>query len=158
MPEKHQIRIDSPPSDAVIGLLQEHYEDMFKHSPPESVHALDVASLNSNDVTFWSSWDGDNIVACAALKQLDVQSVELKSMKTASAYLRRGAAAELLEHLIAESKARGYSVIYLETGSADAFRPARKLYSSFSFEEVGPFADYNLDPHSVFMRLEIGEL
>jgi putative acetyltransferase len=155
MKSPFEIRLDSPVSARVVDLLQEHYQEMFKHSPAESVHALDISSLNTSDVTFWSAWDDANLAGCAALKQIDVACTELKSMKTASAYLRQGVAAHLLSHLISESSSRGYQTIYLETGSADVFTPARKLYTSFGFHEVGPFSDYELDPHSVFMSLNL---
>ena len=39
----------------------------------------------------------------------------------------------------------------LETGSAEFFAPARRLYEKFGFEYCEPFAGYRPDPLSVFL-------
>ncbi len=127
---------------------------MALHSPPESVHALDLEALRAPEVTFWSVWQGSELVGCGALEELDASHGELKSMRTASSHLRKGIAATLLTHILNVAKERAYRRLSLETGSADAFAPARALYSRFGFEPSGPFADYLDDPYSVFMTLE----
>jgi putative acetyltransferase len=124
---------------------------MHLHSPPESVHALDLEGLRAADVTFWSVWDGDALVGCGALKELAPDHGELKSMRTAASHLRRGVAAAVLEHIVGVARGRGYRRLSLETGSAEAFAPARALYARFGFQFCGPFGDYGDDPHSVFM-------
>src|SRR5580765_720196 len=129
---------------------------MALHSPPESVHALDLEALRSNDITFWTAWDGEGLLGCGALKELDPDHGEIKSMRTVAAHLRKGVARALLDHILGEAKRRGYSRVSLETGSAAAFAPAQKLYAGFGFTYCGPFADYVEDPYSVFMTRQIG--
>ncbi|WP_254512771.1 GNAT family N-acetyltransferase [Anatilimnocola floriformis] len=154
-----QIRVDDLTSPAVLQLLQEHLQSMHLHSPPESVHALDLAGLRSPAITVWTIWDGDESLAellgCGALQELDPQQGEIKSMRTAAAHMRKGVARRLLEHIIATARQRGYRQLSLETGSAAAFEPARRLYADFGFTECGPFGDYVIDPHSVFMTLAL---
>ncbi|MDP3936622.1 MAG: GNAT family N-acetyltransferase [Deltaproteobacteria bacterium] len=135
--------------------MQEHLESVALYSPPESIHALDLVALRSPDVTFWSVWQGADLVGCGALKELDASHGELKSMRTASSHLREGVAAALLEHMLEVARKRGYRRLSLETGSMEAFAPARALYARFGFELCGPFADYVEDPYSVFMTREL---
>ncbi|ABZ75622.1 GCN5-related N-acetyltransferase [Shewanella halifaxensis HAW-EB4] len=146
-----QIRVGQLRSEQVLMLLQEHHEDMALHSPPESVHALNVSGLEADDVTFWSLWCEDELAGCGALKRLDSTHGEIKSMRTSNNFLRQGVAQTLLAHIIAEARARGYQRLSLETGSMDAFIPARKLYEQFGFTECSPFGDYKQDPYSSFM-------
>jgi putative acetyltransferase len=146
-----EIRLDNLRSPEVIGLLNEHLHSMAQHSPPESVHALDLDGLRQPEVSFWSAWDGAELLGCGAIKQLDATHGEIKSMRTASAHLRKGVAAALLQHILVEAGKRRYRRLSLETGSAPAFAPARSLYARFGFVPCGPFADYVPDPHSVFM-------
>jgi putative acetyltransferase len=90
-------------------------------------------------------------VGCGAIKKLDDDHAEVKSMRVAADRKRSGIASAMLAHIVEEAKARGFSRLSLETGSSAHFEPARKLYEKFGFEYCGPFADYRLDPHSVFM-------
>ena len=150
-----EIRVDDLSGPQIRGLLQEHLRGMTQHSPPESIHALDLTGLRKPDVTVWSAWDGGEILGCGALKALDAAHGELKSMRTSTPHLRKGVARRLLEHIVAEARRRGYARLSLETGSAAAFEPARRLYASFGFRFCGPFADYVEDPYSVFMTREI---
>ncbi len=144
------IQIDNLESDDVIALLQEHHQDMLKHSPPESVHALDLSSLKEPNVTFWTARFNEKLAGCCALKNLDEGHAELKSMRTSQAFLRKGVAAQLLHHVIEFAKHCSYERISLETGTMDAFLPAQTLYKNFGFVECPPFADYQLDPYSIF--------
>lgn len=140
----------------VLRLLDDHLADMHATSPPESVHALDVSGLQHPDVTFWALADGDQLLGCVALKQLDARHGELKSMRTDAAARGRGLGRLLLQHVVAEARARGYSRLSLETGTEDFFRPARALYRSHGFVETGPFGTYTLDPNSVYLTLVLG--
>jgi putative acetyltransferase len=148
--------------ERVIRLLTDHLADMFATSPADSVHALDVSGLAAPGVTFWTvavadaDADGDELVGCVALKELDADHGELKSMRTDAAARGRGLGRLLLEHVLRESARRGYRRLSLETGSQEFFRPARTLYAAYGFRECGPFGDYALDPNSVFMTLELG--
>lgn len=139
----------------VIRLLEDHLADMYATSPAESVHALDVSGLSTPDVTFWTIAEGDRLVGCVALKQLDDAHGELKSMRTDAAVRGRGLGARLLEHVLAEARRRAYRRVSLETGSQEFFRPARTLYAKYGFRECDPFGDYRPDPNSVFMTLEL---
>lgn len=139
----------------VIALLGEHLRGMADHSPPESIHALDIEGLKAPDITFWTMRDGKELLGCIALKQLDAKHGEIKSMRTSSAHLRRGVAAALLEHLVAEARRRSYERLSLETGSGPGFEAAHALYRKFGFEYCGPFANYRDDPFSRFMTSEL---
>jgi putative acetyltransferase len=139
----------------VLALLNEHLSNMYELSPPESVHALDVAKLRAPGITFWTVWDGDELLGCGALKELSRAHGEVKSMRTPAARRRTGAGRAVLAHIIGVARQRGYQRLSLETGSQPAFQPAQKLYESFGFSHCGPFADYREDPHSVFMSLRL---
>jgi putative acetyltransferase len=149
------IKLDDLTGSEVADLLREHLQSMAMHSPPESIHALNLEGLKKPEITFWSVWERDELVGCGALKELDGQHGELKSMRTSSLHLRKGVAKRLLEHIIEEAKRRGYRRVSLETGSMDAFEPARRLYASFGFQYCKPFSDYIEDPNSVFMAKEL---
>lgn len=139
----------------VIDLLREHLQGVALHSPAESIHALGPEALRQPGISFWTAWQDGELMGCGALKQLDAQHAEIKSMRTASRHLRKGVAAALLGHLIEEARRRGYRRLSLETGSAAAFVPAHRLYARFGFTPCGPFADYLEDPYSVFMDREL---
>ena len=138
-----------------LALLDAHLADVARHSPPESVHALDVEALRAPDVTVWTAWEAGELLGCGALKEIDPHHGEIKSMRTAETHLRRGVGARILEHLIGEAKRRSYRRLSLETGSMEAFAPARRLYARFGFEPCPPFADYRPDPFSVYMTLRL---
>jgi putative acetyltransferase len=146
-----QIEIDDPSSPDVFALLEEHLRNMHELSPPESVHALDVSRLKSPDITFWTVRDAGALLGCGALKQLSPDHGEIKSMRTPSGLRRRGAGRAVLNHILSVAKQRGYTRLSLETGPAESFGPAHRLYESAGFQQCGPFGDYKLDPHSVFM-------
>lgn len=149
------IQIDPLQDQAVIELLSEHLADMRANSPPESVHALDLAALRSPDITFWSAREAGEILGCIALKQLDAHSGEIKSMRTRAQSRGRGIAAALLQTLLDEARRRGYRSLYLETGAQPFFAPAHGLYHKFGFVPCDPFADYLPDANSRFMRRQL---
>lgn len=151
-----EIRPDDLSGPEIAELLADHLREMHQHSPPESVHALDLDALKKPEITFWSIRSGDELVGCGALKELDEEHGEIKSMRTAPEFRGKGAGKFMLKHILAEAKKRGYTRLSLETGSMAAFEPARWLYESHGFTYCGPFADYVLDPHSMFMTVELG--
>src|SRR5439155_18487963 len=104
----------------IAELLKEHLVSMFVHSPPESVHALPIEGLRSPDITFWSVWENGELLGCGALKELDSQHGETKSMRTASAHLRKGVARAVVRQIIAEAKRRGCRRLSLVTGAMSA--------------------------------------
>ncbi|HJQ04717.1 MAG TPA: GNAT family N-acetyltransferase [Nocardioides sp.] len=146
-----QIGTDDPHRADVLALLEEHLEDMYATSPPESVHALEPGELAGPGMRFWTARRDGVLLGCVALKSHDADHVELKSMRTASVARRQGVAAALLEHVLAEARALGASRISLETGVEDYFSPARALYGAHGFVPCAPFADYVSDPNSVFL-------
>jgi putative acetyltransferase len=145
------IRVDDLTGPEIRALLEEHLRNMYDLSPPESVHALDLAALRRPEITFWTAWSDRALVGCGALKELDPAHGEVKSMRTASAHRREGVGRAMLEHIIAEACARNYVRLSLETGSMAVFLPARRLYESYGFTYCAPFADYTDDPNSAFM-------
>ena len=153
-----RIAEDDPAGPEIAALLALHLAEVNQWSPPESVHALDVDEMRKAENTFWSAWEGTELIGCGGLKELDPHHAEIKSMRTASAHLRKGVARNILEHIIHEAKRRGYERLSLETGSMDAFEPARRLYANFGFTFCGPFGDYVDDPYSVFMTKELAAI
>ena len=149
------IEIDDLARPAIHVLLEEHLRNMRALSPPESVHALDLEELRHASITFWTAWDGELLLGCGALKQLDATAGEVKSMRTPEALRGRGAGRALLAHIVGVAQSRGYTTLSLETGSTPEFMPAQKLYESFGFVRCGPFGDYVLDPFSVYMSLHL---
>ena len=136
---------------AVKVLLAEHMRSMIEHCPPGSIHSLNLDCLSSPDVSLWTAWLGQDLLGCAALKELDTGQGEIKSMRTAPKHRGKGVAAELLRHIITVARDRGYRQISLETGTGPAFEPAHALYRKFGFELCGPFHEYGPDPSSRFM-------
>ncbi len=152
-----RIEVDDLTRPQVIGLLNEHLTNMYELSPPDSVHALNVASLRAPDITFWTVWEDGLLLGCGALKELSLTHGEVKSMRTPASLRRRGAGRFVLAHIINVARARGYERLSLETGSMAAFRPAQQLYESFGFSYCGPFGDFREDPNSVFMSMRLDE-
>lgn len=140
---------------ATQALVARHLRGMYETSPPESVHAFNLSKLKQPGVTFWSAWVGGEIVGMGALKRLDERRGEIKSMRVSDAWLGKGVGRAMLDHIIAEARAMGLTSLWLETGSADAFAPALKLYETAGFTRCGPFGGYVEDPFSVFMTREI---
>jgi putative acetyltransferase len=144
-------RVDDLSGAPTRALIARHLAGMHEHSPPESVHAFDVDELRAPRVTFWSAWVGEDLAGCGALKRLDDAHGEIKSMRVVDAFRGRGVGRAILLFIIDEARARGMRSLWLETGSAQAFAPALRLYESAAFTRCGPFADYAEDPFSIFM-------
>ncbi|QNS09088.1 GNAT family N-acetyltransferase [Streptomyces xanthii] len=146
-----RIVVDDLSGPRIARFLADHVEQMRSLTPPESKHALDLDGLRRPEVTFWSAHEDDAVVGCGAITRLDAGHAELKSMRTAPGRTRSGIASRLLGHILTEAKGLGFTRLSLETGSAEFFLPARRLYEKFGFEYCAPFADYRPDPSSVFM-------
>jgi putative acetyltransferase len=151
---------DDPTRIDVHQLLSEHLADMFATSPAESVHALDHSALSAPSITFWTAREDGGLLGCGALKLLHPPTGspthgEIKSMRTTASARGRGVATLILRHILNDARARNLERIYLETGTGDYFAPARRLYPRNGFTECPPFADYTLDPNSVFMELRL---
>lgn len=141
----------------VVNLLRVHTTSARAETARGSAHALDLAALQSPDISFWTIWDDETLLGFGALKRLSADHGEIKSMHIAEALRRRGAGGAILRHIIAAARARGMSRLSLETGSWDYFRPARELYRRHGFSECPPFAGYVPDRNSVFMSRDLQE-
>jgi putative acetyltransferase len=150
-----EIRVDSPLSPEVLPLLRRHLDLMWASSPPESVHALDPSELAAPGIDFFTLREGDAVLGMGAVKQIDTQHAELKSMHIVAEARGRGLARLLLDHLMAQARARGYSRLSLETGVEGVFAPARALYTAAGFAQCAPFEGYHDDPNSFFMTLSL---
>jgi len=150
-----RIEPDGLTSAAVLDLLRLHLKEMHQWSPACKVHAMPPGRLREPDVSFYSVWDDDRLVAVGALKALGDKHGELKSMRAAPEYRGKGAGAALLLHLIAEAQRRGYNWLGLETGRPEPFIPARRLYEKHGFTECDPFGDYVSDEFSLCMEKQL---
>lgn len=150
-----EIKLDDLSGSEIAELLEEHIREMKSVSPPESKHALDLEALKKPEITFWTVWDDSGLIGCGAMKELDPNHAEIKSMRTRISCRGKGVASMLLQHILNEAKLRGYQRISLETGSMPFFEPARNLYAKYGFENCAPFATYREDPNSVFMTRKL---
>lgn len=146
-----KIAVDDLSGPEIAEFLDEHVQQMRSRTPLESKHALDLDGLRKPEVTLWSVMDGDTLVGCGALKRLDADHAELKSMRTRPTRQRSGVASRLLVHIVGEAQRMGFTRLSLETGSDEFFLPARRLYEKYGFQNCEPFANYQPDPNSTFM-------
>jgi putative acetyltransferase len=150
------IRPDDLSGPEIADLIAVHASTMLAASPAESCHFLPIDGLRQPSVSVWSLWDDAALLGCGALKDLGDGIGEIKSMHTREVLRGRGLGRRMLEHILAEARRRGYAALYLETGSMDAFIPARRLYEAYGFTYCGPFGDYVDDPNSTYMTLALG--
>jgi putative acetyltransferase len=150
-----EIDVDDPNAEDVRDLLRQHLEFARANTPPEDIHALDVDELTGPAVTFYSYRRDGVLLAVGALKQLDGRHAELKSMHTVAAARGCGIGRAMVEHLIGVARDHGFSRLSLETGSQQAFAPARSLYAQAGFTPCGPFGDYPPDRGNTFMTLAL---
>jgi len=149
------IRLDDLQDPRIAAFLEDHLADMRSTSPPESVHALDLAALRRPEIQFWTVWQGEELLGTGAIKLLGEQHAELKSMRTAPAARGRGVARALLHHILSQARSQGLARLSLETGTTPNFAPAHALYLSSGFVDCGPFGGYVLDPFSRYMTLAL---
>jgi putative acetyltransferase len=136
--------------------LETHLAFSRRVTPPGHVHALDVGGLLEPAVTFFSARQGGVLLGVGAIKRLDASHAELKSMHTTEPSRRRGVASAIVAHLLAFAAASNYVRVSLETGTMDAFAPARSLYAKFGFVECKPFNGYSANPYSICMTVSLG--
>jgi putative acetyltransferase len=151
-----RIEIDDVSRPQVLALLEEHLRNMYELSPPDQVFAFDASKLRAPGIVFWTAWQDDALLGCAALKELSATQGEVKSMRTPASLRRHGAGRALLNHILQVARERGYRELFLETGRHPAFTPAQTLYRSVGFRECGPFGTYKENGNSVFMSLDLG--
>lgn len=150
-----RIEVDDLSRPQVLALLEEHLRNMYELSPPDKVFAFDANKLKAQDVTFWTIWEGEELLGCAALKQLSRIEGEIKSMRTPRSARRRGAGRALLTHVVGVARDRKYQALFLETGRHPDFGAAQSLYRSAGFEHCGPFGPYRENANSVFMSMRL---
>ncbi|MEK9672792.1 MAG: GNAT family N-acetyltransferase [Rhodospirillaceae bacterium] len=148
-------RVDDLTGADVQDLILAHLTQMRSQTPPESVHALDLSGLRAADVTFWSVWDGCDLVACGALKKIYAGHGENKSMHTRAHRRGRGIGQATLNHILAEARTRGYRKLSLETGRSEPFAPATAMYTRAGFVPCGPIGDCTDDPFSAYFTLDL---
>jgi putative acetyltransferase len=146
-----QVRPDDLTSPEVRALVVEHLTAMRGNSPPGHVNALALEGLRHPEITFLSAWSGRDLCGCGALKELDSNSGEIKSMRTRSRFLRKGVGQAVLDAIVRIAAARGYSRLLLETGTGPAFEAAHALYIKNGFTSCGPFGSYTATEFNVFM-------
>jgi putative acetyltransferase len=147
------VSVDDPRSDDVRELLAQHLSFCHQESPPEDVHALDITGLLDPAVTFFGYRVDGKLVAVGALKAIGTGHAEVKSMHTHRSARRTGAGSAVLAHIISVARERGFRRLSLETGSMEAFAPARALYLKAGFVPCGRFAGYPDSPNSTYMTL-----
>lgn len=152
-----RIEIDDITRPEVLALLEEHLRNMYELTPPEYVFAFDASKLRAPGVVFWTAWQEEALLGCAALKELSPTQGEVNSMRTPASRRRHGAGRALLNHILHVSRERGYQELFLETGCQPAFEPAHALYRSVGFRECGSFGSYIENGNSVLMSLQLGE-
>jgi putative acetyltransferase len=154
---KPRIRLDDLSDPRIVAFMEEHLQDMRATSPPWSVHALDMDKLRQPGILFWSVWlqqgPDETLVGTGAIKRLDDQHAELKSMRTGARFRGQGLARLLLDHIVAQARSMGYQRLSLETGTQPFFAPAHQLYLGYGFQDCAPFGSYAPDPNSRFLTL-----
>jgi putative acetyltransferase len=146
---------DDPRRDDVRALLESHLAFAAAQSPREHVHAIDGDGLTADGITFFSIRSDGVLLGVGALKEIEPGHGEIKSMHTAAFARGQGVGRAMVEHLLATARQRGYHRVSLETGTMDAFAPARSLYAFMGFVECPPFAGYWENEYSVCMTLEL---
>jgi len=136
-------------------LLNKHFIELRSVSPEGSTHVLDIDGLKDKSIKFWSLWDNNQLIGCGALKFLEKNHGEFKSIRVADKFRRSGIGEKIIEHLIEEAKKLEISKLSIETGAGDFFIPARKLFSKFGFKKCMPFAHYKEDPNSCYYTLDL---
>ena len=136
-------------------LLRKHFVELRSVSPAGSTHVLDIEGLKDNSIKFWSMWENEELIGCGALKFLNKDHGEFKSIRVADKFRNMKIGQKIISHLIDRSKQLGFTKLSVETGSGEFFAPARKLFKSFGFKTCKPFAHYKEDPNSCYYSLNI---
>ena len=146
---------DNPEVDK---LLRKHFIELRSVSPAGSTHVLDIDGLRDPSIKFWSLWENEKLIGCGALKFLNENHGEFKSIRVADQYRGKKYGQKIIAHLITEAKELKINKISIETGSGDFFKSARSLFKNFGFKKCEPFSHYKTDPNSCYMTLEITSL
>ena len=138
-------------------LLTKHFIELRAASPEGSAHVLDIAGLKVPSIKFWSLWENTRLMGCGALKFLNDNHGEFKSIRVHDKFRNKGYGIKIIKHLINEAKKLNIERISIETGAGDFFKPARKLFQKCDFELCEPFAHYKDDINSLYLTKLIGD-
>jgi putative acetyltransferase len=144
--------LDNP---EVNEFLIKHFIELRSVSPEGSAHVLDISGLRDPSIKFWSLWEENNLMGCGALKFLDEEHGEFKSIRVSDKFRDKGNGSKVINHLINEAKKLNIKRLSLETGAGDFFLVARKLFRKCGFQPCKPFSHYKNDNNSVFMTMLI---
>jgi putative acetyltransferase len=150
-----EVRRGGLDDERVIAMLRFHFDTNTSVTPVGSAHVFDVSRLKASDIMFWTAWKDDVLMGTGALKRMDAENGEVKSMHTLVSARRSGVGKTMLAHIIAEAKTMGIKRLWLETGSFEFFAPARAMYLNNGFVECDAFTGYKPDLNSTFMTREI---
>ena len=139
----------------VNDLLKKHFIELRSVSPAGSTHVLDIDGLKDPSIKFWSLWEDNKLIGCGALKFLEKEHGEFKSIRVANEFRKNGIGERIINHLIEEAKKLKITKLSIETGAGEFFLPARKLFSKFGFKHCHPFAHYKDDPNSCYYTLNL---
>ena len=139
----------------VNDLLKKHFIELRSVSPTGSTHVLDIDGLKDPSIKFWSLWEDNKLIGCGALKFLEKEHGEFKSIRVADQFRKKGSGERIINHLIEEAKKLNIVKLSVETGAGEFFLPARNLFSKFGFKSCPPFAHYKDDPNSCYYTLNL---
>tara|TARA_B100001057_G_C22630331_1_gene864138 strand:+ start:474 stop:941 length:468 start_codon:yes stop_codon:yes gene_type:complete len=132
-------------------LLKKHFVELSKVSPKGSTHVLDIPGLKVSSIKFWSLWENENLLGCGALKFLEIEHGEFKSIRVHDNFRNKGNGTKIIKQLIKEAKKLGIKRLSIETGAGKFFEPARKLFKKCNFKLCEPFAHYKIDKNSIYL-------
>ena len=136
-------------------LLTKHFIELRAASPEGSAHVLDIPGLKIPSIKFWSLWVEKKLMGCGALKFIEKDHGEFKSIRVHDKFRNKGNGIKVINHLIEEAKKLGIKRLSIETGAGVFFKPARKLFKKCGFIICEPFAEYKEDVDSCYMSLNI---
>ena len=139
-------------------LLTKHFIELRAASPEGSTHVLDIPGLKTTSIKFWSLWQNNMLMGCGALKFLDKEHGEFKSIRIHDNFRKQGNGINVVSHLMDEAKKLNIKRLSIETGAGDFFKPARKLFKHCGFEKCKPFAHYKEDVNSVYFTKELDNI
>ena len=132
-------------------LLIKHFIELKAASPEGSAHVLDIPGLKTSSIKFWSLWENDKLLGCGALKFLDENHGEFKSIRVHEKFRNKGNGMKIINHLIDEALKLKIKRLSIETGAGKFFEPARKLFKNCDFKPCKPFAHYKDDKNTIYL-------
>nr|WP_319564482.1 GNAT family N-acetyltransferase [uncultured Rhodoferax sp.] len=145
-----RISFESPNQADAIALIAELDAYQSTLYPPESHHALDLTSVDTERVLFVLARDDvGQAVGCGAVV-LSAEYGELKRMYVRPGQRGLGVAKKILQTLEAAAAQSACQLLKLETGPSQP--EALGLYARCGYQACERFGTYTDDPLSVFMQ------